>query len=92
MVTLKKLPGTFLRQIAAAKGPIISATRPCVWNKQLNRYVIARDPQGSILNYDGKITRFSTQKQYEEARELETARWHYYRFFSQYGFKPEEWK
>ena len=92
MVTLKKLPCTFLRQIAAAKGPIISATRPYVWNKQLNRYVVARDPQGSILIYDGKITRFTTQKQYEEARELETARWHYYKFFSQYGFKPEEWK
>lgn len=89
---MKNLPDNFLKMIAAAKGPIISATRPYVWNKHLNRYVIARDPQGSILNYDGKITRFSTQKQYEEARELETARYHYYRYFSQYGFKPEEWK
>lgn len=92
MVSIKKLPDNFLTMIAAKKGPIISASRPYVWNKQLQRYVIARDPQGSILNYDGKVTRFSTQKQYEEARALETARWHYYKFFSQYGFKPEEWK
>jgi hypothetical protein len=92
VVTTKKLPGNFLRLIAAAKGPIISASRRWVWNKQLKRYVQDKNPHGSILNYDGKVTQFSTQKQYEKAVATEWARWHYYKFFSQYGFKPEEWK
>lgn len=89
---MKELPDNFLSKIILRTGPVVAGTRRLIWNKQLKRYVVARDPQGSILNYDGKITRFTTQKQYEEARELETARWHYYKFFSQYGFKPEEWK
>ena len=92
MVTTQKLPGNFLRLIAVAKGPIISATRRLVWNKQLKRYVKEKNPHGSILNYDGKVTRFDTIAQYRKAVATERARWHYYKFFSQYGFNPEEWK
>lgn len=80
------------QQLILRTGPIIAGTRRLVWNKHLKRYVADKDPHGSITNYDGRVTRFNTRAQYEKARELETARWHYYKFFSQYGFKPEEWK
>lgn len=50
------------------------------------------NPHGTITNYDGKVTKFNTEAQYRKAVKTAWARWHYYKFFSQYGFKPEEWK
>lgn len=82
----------FTQQLILRTGPIISATRRLIWNKQLKRYVQERNPHGTITNYDGKVTRFDTIAQYRKAVATERARWHYYKFFSQYGFKPEEWK
>ena len=92
MVTLKELPDNFLSKIILRTGPVVAGTRRLIWNKQLKRYVQERNPHGYITNYDGKVTRFNTVKQYREAIEVERARWHYYKFFSQYGFEPEEWK
>lgn len=92
MVISKTLPDTFIRDIILKTGPIVSATRRLIGNKQLKRYVQERNPHGTITNYDGKVTRFDTMRQYERAVRVEWARWHYYKFFSQYGFKPEEWK
>lgn len=77
------------RQIILKSGPLIAATRPLVWNKTLKRYVVGR-LTGSVENYDGRITKFSTEERAKKVIDAERARWHYYKSFS-YRFAPDEW-
>jgi hypothetical protein len=77
------------RQIILKSGPLIAATRPLVWNKTLKRYVKGRIT-GSVENYDGRITKFSTEERAKKVIDAERARWHYYKSFSD-RFAPDEW-
>ncbi len=79
----------FTKNIILRTGPIIAATRPLVWNKKLKRYVEGH-VTGSVTNYDGRVTKFSSDKQAIRVIANERARWHYYKSFS-YRFAPEEW-
>ena len=80
----------FTNSLILRTGPIIAATRPLVWNKKLKRYVVGH-VTGSVTNYDGRVTRFSSDEQERRVIADERARWHYYKSFS-YRFTPEEWK
>lgn len=71
-------------------GPIVAATRPLIWNKKLKRYVKGHIT-GSVTNYDGRVTRFSSDEQARRVIADERARWHYYKSFSD-RFPPEEWQ
>ena len=80
----------FIKNIILRSGPIVSATRPLIWNKKLKRYVKGHIT-GSVTNYDGRITRFSSDQQARRVIDDERDRWHYYKSFSD-RFTPEEWQ
>lgn len=79
-----------INSLILRRGPIIAATRPLVWNKKLKRYVVGH-VTGSVTNYDGRVTRFSSDEQARRVIADERARWHYYKSFSD-RFTPEEWQ
>ena len=79
----------FMKSIILRTGPIIAATRPLIWNKKLKRYVEGH-VTGSVTNYDGRVTCFSSDEQARRVIADERARWHYYKSFSD-RFAPEEW-
>jgi len=83
-----RLKMDFIKNIILRSGPIVSATRPLIWNKKLKRYVKGHIT-GSVTNYDGRITRFSSDQQARRVIDEERARWHYYKSFSD-RFTPEE--
>ena len=72
-------------------GPIVAATRPLKFDDKKKSWVKG-EISGSVTNYDGRVTRFRGKKEMDEAVANEKARWHYYKSFEPYGFKPEEWK
>jgi hypothetical protein len=80
----------FTSSLILRTGPIVAATRPLVWNKKLKRYVVGHIT-GSVTNYDGRVTRFSSDEQARRVIADERARWHYYKSFSD-RFTPEEWQ
>ena len=80
----------FTTSLILRAGPIVAATRPLVWNKKLKRYVVGHIT-GSVTNYDGRVTRFSSAEQARRVIADERARWHYYKSFSD-RFTPEEWQ
>jgi hypothetical protein len=43
-----------------------------------------------VENYDGRITKFSSEEQAKKVIEAERCRWHYYKSFSD-RFAPDEW-
>lgn len=89
MIPASLINKNITRQIILNSGPLIYATRPIVWNKKLNRYVQGR-LKGYVENYDGRITKFSTEERAKKVVEAERARWHYYKSFSD-RFTPDEW-
>lgn len=89
MITVSSLNKDICRHIILKSGPLIAATRPLVWNKTLKRYVEGR-LTGSVENYDGRITKFSTEERAKKVVDAERARWHYYKSFSD-RFAPDEW-
>ena len=80
----------FTNSIILRTGPIIAATRPLVWNKKLKRYDVGHIT-GSVTNYDGRVTKFSSEDQARRVIADERARWHYYKSFSD-RFHTEEWR
>jgi hypothetical protein len=88
-IDITKLKG-FTNSLILRTGPIVAATRPLVWNKKLKRYVTGH-VTGSVTNYDGRVTRFSSDQQARKVIADERARWHYYKSFSD-RFTPEEWQ
>ena len=89
MITISNINKNIIRQIILKAGPLITATRPLVWNKTLKRYVQGR-LTGYVENYDGRITKFSSKERAKKVIEAERCRWHYYKSFSD-RFAPDEW-
>ena len=89
MIPTSFITNDILRHIILKTGPVVAASRPIVWNKKLNRYVQGR-LKGSVENYDGRITKFSSEEQAKKVIEAERCRWHYYKSFSD-RFAPDEW-
>ena len=85
------ISNNFIRKLIIRTGPIVTATRPLIYDKKKKRYVTG-EISGSITNYDERTRHFKGDKQYKSVVEFEKARWHYFKSFERYGFTADEWK
>jgi len=85
------IPKDFIQKLIVRSGPIISATRPLIYDKKKKCYVKG-EIRGSITNYDRRTRHFKGDKQHKSVIEFEKARWHYFKSFEQYGFTADEWR
>ena len=87
-----QIPKDFIHRIILRTGPIIAGTRTIRFNKKTKKWEHDKNSRGSVTNYDRKVFHWKTDKERDEIIEREKCRWHYFKSFEQYGFKPEEWK
>jgi hypothetical protein len=91
-IKMLQIPKDLIHKTILRTGPIIAGTRTIRFNKKTKTWEHDKNSRGSVTNYDRKVFHWKTDKERDEIIEREKCRWHYFKSFEPYGFKPEEWE